>query len=129
MMMMMIAMKILIHPNLSSSSYVHQQVKASGQSSRMRSFKDSSVKNSLFLLELVAAIEPRAVDWTCVKRYVIMMLAKMMSAYAWNDDHRSMHVLSSSPSSTQRRPPGLHIVDYGRATAQCQVCHILCPQR
>jgi hypothetical protein len=34
----------------------------------MRNFKDSNLKNSIFLLELVTAIEPRAVDWEVVKR-------------------------------------------------------------
>ena len=34
----------------------------------MRSFKDSTLKNSLFLLELIAVIEPRAVDWDIVSR-------------------------------------------------------------
>lgn len=34
----------------------------------MRNFKDPNLKNGLFLLELVAAIEPRAVDWEVVKR-------------------------------------------------------------
>lgn len=32
----------------------------------MRSFKDSQLKSSVFLLELVAAIESRAVDWAIV---------------------------------------------------------------
>ena len=34
----------------------------------MKNFKDSSLKNSLFLLELVAAIEPRAVLWELVNK-------------------------------------------------------------
>jgi len=40
----------------------------------MKSFRDQTLKSSLFLLELVAAIEPRAVDWTCVKKYVVTMM-------------------------------------------------------
>lgn len=42
------------------------QVSASGKFSKMKSFKDASLKNSLFLLELVAAIEARAVSWDLV---------------------------------------------------------------
>jgi len=49
-------------------NWANDTVKASGHSSCLKSFRDQSVKNSLFLLELVAAIEPRAVDWTCVKK-------------------------------------------------------------
>lgn len=43
------------------------QVKASGKHGKMRNFKDSGLKNGLFLLELISAIEPRAVDWDVVK--------------------------------------------------------------
>lgn len=50
---------------------VPPQVKSSGKGSKMRNFKDSGLKNSIFLLELVAAIEPRAVDWDVVKRYCL----------------------------------------------------------
>jgi hypothetical protein len=36
----------------------------------MRNFKDTTTKNSIFFLELITAIEPRAVDWDVVKRCV-----------------------------------------------------------
>lgn len=39
---------------------------SSGKLSALRSFKDSTLKNSVFLLELVAAIEERAVSWEMV---------------------------------------------------------------
>lgn len=42
----------------------------------MRNFKDSNLKNSIFLLELVTAIEPRAVDWEVVKRWVFLVLSR-----------------------------------------------------
>lgn len=56
--------------NAKLATIVHwyQQVKSAGKGSKMRNFKDSGLKNSIFLLELVAAIEPRAVDWDVVKR-------------------------------------------------------------
>ncbi len=38
----------------------------SGKATAMHSFKDPSLKNSCFLLELVAALEPRAVDFGMV---------------------------------------------------------------
>ena len=44
------------------------QVKSAGKLSKMRNFKDSGLKNSIFLLELVTAIEPRAVDWEVVRK-------------------------------------------------------------
>jgi hypothetical protein len=44
------------------------QVASSGKTSKMRNFKDPSLKNGIFLLELVAACEPRAVDFDVVKR-------------------------------------------------------------
>ena len=39
---------------------------ASGQGTRMRNFKDTNLKNSRFFLELVYALEPRAVDFAMV---------------------------------------------------------------
>jgi hypothetical protein len=44
------------------------QVASSGKTSKMRNFKDPSLRNGIFLLELVAACEPRAVDFDVVKR-------------------------------------------------------------
>jgi plastin-1 len=42
------------------------QVAASGKSSTMRNFKDTSLKSGTFFLDLVNAIEPRAVNWELV---------------------------------------------------------------
>lgn len=47
--------------------WANDKVAAAGRTTRMRNFKDSSLKNSLFLLELVWAIESRAVDWDQVR--------------------------------------------------------------
>ena len=41
-------------------------MQTSGKLTSARSFKDSTLKSSLFLLELVAAIETRAVSWEMV---------------------------------------------------------------
>jgi plastin-1 len=48
--------------------WANEKVASSGKTSAMRSFKDSSLKNSVFLLELVAAIESRAVNFDLVSR-------------------------------------------------------------
>jgi len=46
--------------------WANEKVSGAGKNSKMRSFKDSSLKNSIFLMELVWAIEPRAVNWELV---------------------------------------------------------------
>lgn len=48
--------------------WANRKVSGAGKTIQMRSFKDSTLKNSFFLLELVHAIEPRAVDWDVVNR-------------------------------------------------------------
>jgi hypothetical protein len=65
---------IFLSPSAPPSSTVSLQVKASGKASKMRNFKDVSTKNSIFFLELITAIEPRAVDWDVVKRCVPVAL-------------------------------------------------------
>lgn len=49
-------------------AWANARVKASGKRTMMRSFKDTNLKNSMFFLDLLAAIEPRAVDWEDVTR-------------------------------------------------------------
>eukprot|EP01031_Cornospumella_fuschlensis_P026248 gene26248-31707_t len=46
--------------------WANEKVAASGQGTRMRNFKDTNLKNSRFFLELVYALEPRAVDFAMV---------------------------------------------------------------
>lgn len=48
--------------------WANEKVAGAGKSAKMKSFKDTTLKNSLFLMELVAAIEPRAVNWELVVR-------------------------------------------------------------
>lgn len=48
--------------------WANGKVSAAGKPVQMRSFKDTTLKNSMFFLELVHAIEPRAVDWDIVTR-------------------------------------------------------------
>lgn len=47
-------------------NWANQKVAASGKSSSMRNFKDQSLKTGTFFLDLVNAIEPRAVNWELV---------------------------------------------------------------
>jgi hypothetical protein len=42
--------------------WANQQVRASGKERKMGSYKDSSLGDSLFFLDLIAAIEPRVMD-------------------------------------------------------------------
>ena len=46
--------------------WANATVQGSGKASGIRSFRDSSLGNSLFLIDLMAAIEPRAVNWDMV---------------------------------------------------------------
>lgn len=66
--------------------WANERVTESGRNSRMRNFKDSSLKNSIFLLELVSAIEPRAVNWDMVQHGAsneeLMMNAKYVISNA-----------------------------------------------
>ncbi|CAE7809702.1 FIM4, partial [Symbiodinium microadriaticum] len=47
-------------------NWANQKVASSGKTSTMRNFKDQSLKNGTFFLDLVNAIEPRAVNWELV---------------------------------------------------------------
>lgn len=47
-------------------TWANQKVKSSGKSSKMESFKDRSLSNGIFFLELLTAVEPRVIDWKLV---------------------------------------------------------------
>lgn len=46
--------------------WANEKVTRSGKSRRIRNLKDKSTADSLFFLELIAAVEPRAVEWELV---------------------------------------------------------------
>ncbi|KAH9301560.1 hypothetical protein KI387_013143, partial [Taxus chinensis] len=46
--------------------WANEKVKSSGRISQMGSFKDKSLANGIFFLELISAVEPRAVSWNIV---------------------------------------------------------------
>jgi hypothetical protein len=64
-------------------AWANETVKGAGKSSKMKSFKDSTLKNSLFLLELITAIEPRAIDWDSVSRFVPVLTLSCISCLSY----------------------------------------------
>ncbi|PWZ27754.1 Fimbrin-5 [Zea mays] len=48
--------------------WANSKVKASGRTSRMESFKDKSLSNGLFFLELLSTVQPRVVNWKVVTK-------------------------------------------------------------
>ncbi|KAK6118751.1 hypothetical protein DH2020_047498 [Rehmannia glutinosa] len=49
-------------------NWANNKVKKSGRTSRMESFKDKSLSNGTFFLELLSAVEPRVVNWSLVTK-------------------------------------------------------------
>jgi plastin-1 len=47
-------------------AWANRRVQGAGKTSRMNSFRDSSLSNGRFLIDLCAALEPRAVNWELV---------------------------------------------------------------
>lgn len=47
-------------------TWANAKVASVGRRTTMNSFRDQTLKNSMFLLELVSAIESRAIDWSVV---------------------------------------------------------------
>ncbi|GAB4846070.1 fimbrin [Ancistrocladus abbreviatus] len=48
--------------------WANHKVKSTGRKSHMESFKDKSLSNGLFFLELLSAVEPRVVNWNLVTK-------------------------------------------------------------
>jgi len=44
-------------------SWANETVKASGKDTKMSSFKDSTLADSVFFIDLLAAVEPRVINW------------------------------------------------------------------
>ncbi|CAB4308515.1 unnamed protein product [Prunus armeniaca] len=49
-------------------NWANNKVKSTGRTSRMESFKDKSLSNGIFFLELLSAVEPRVVNWNLVTK-------------------------------------------------------------
>ncbi|XP_028769698.1 fimbrin-2 [Neltuma alba] len=61
--------------------WANLKVSGSRSQSRMDSFKDKSLSNGIFFLELLSSVEPRAVDWSLVKKGVTDEEKKMNATY------------------------------------------------
>ncbi|KAK3158331.1 hypothetical protein QOZ80_2AG0135750 [Eleusine coracana subsp. coracana] len=48
--------------------WANNKVKESGKTSRIESFKDKSIADGVFFLELLSAVQSRVVDWSLVKK-------------------------------------------------------------
>uniref|UniRef100_A0A2N9GZU7 Calponin-homology (CH) domain-containing protein n=1 Tax=Fagus sylvatica TaxID=28930 RepID=A0A2N9GZU7_FAGSY len=49
-------------------NWANNKVKSTGRSSRIDSFKDKSLSNGIFFLQLLSAVEPRVVNWNLVTK-------------------------------------------------------------
>ncbi|KAL8144744.1 fimbrin-5-like [Apium graveolens] len=47
-------------------NWANEKVQSSGKTTRMESFKDKTLSNGVFFLELLSAVEPRVVNWDLV---------------------------------------------------------------
>lgn len=63
-------------------TWANAKVASTGRRSTMQSFRDQSLKTSMFLLELVSAIEPRAIDWSVVTAANTKELQMLNAKYA-----------------------------------------------
>ncbi|KAF9688455.1 hypothetical protein SADUNF_Sadunf02G0198900 [Salix dunnii] len=61
--------------------WANTKVSSSGTQSRMNSFKDKSLSDGIFFLELLSAVQPRAVNWSLVTKGVADDEKKMNATY------------------------------------------------
>ncbi|XP_047330563.1 fimbrin-2-like [Impatiens glandulifera] len=61
--------------------WANAKVKTSGRHGRMSSFKDKSLSDGIFFLELLSSVEPRAVNWTLVTKGETDEEKKMNASY------------------------------------------------
>ncbi|KAK7286742.1 hypothetical protein RJT34_21958 [Clitoria ternatea] len=61
--------------------WANSKVNSSGSQSRMDSFKDKSLSDGIFFLELLSSVQPRAVNWGLVTKGVTDQEKKMNASY------------------------------------------------
>ncbi|KAE8668754.1 Fimbrin-2 [Hibiscus syriacus] len=61
--------------------WANTKVSDSGRRSRMDSFKDKSLSDGIFFLELLSAVQPRSVNWSLVTKGVTDEQKKMNATY------------------------------------------------
>ncbi|XP_010913959.1 fimbrin-4 [Elaeis guineensis] len=49
-------------------NWANRKVKSTGRTSQIQSFKDKSISNGIFFLELLSAVEPRVVNWNLITK-------------------------------------------------------------
>ncbi|XP_042500178.1 fimbrin-5-like [Macadamia integrifolia] len=62
-------------------NWANKKVKSSRRASQMESFKDKSLSNGIFFLELLSAVEPRVVNWNLVTKGVSDEEKKLNATY------------------------------------------------
>ncbi|KAI3865228.1 hypothetical protein MKX03_012818 [Papaver bracteatum] len=62
-------------------NWANAKVKNAGKTSQMRSFKDKSLSDGIFFLELLSAVEPRVVNWSLVTKGETDEEKKMNATY------------------------------------------------
>ncbi|KAI9120039.1 hypothetical protein K1719_009008 [Acacia pycnantha] len=61
--------------------WANNKVRSSGSQSRMDSFKDKSLSDGIFFLELLSSVQPRAVNWGLITKGVTDEEKKMNASY------------------------------------------------
>ncbi|CAI0559720.1 unnamed protein product [Linum tenue] len=61
--------------------WANGRVSSSGGQARMNSFKDKSLSDGIFFLELLSAVQPRAVNWSLVTKGITDEEKKMNATY------------------------------------------------
>ncbi|KAI3688491.1 hypothetical protein L2E82_46110 [Cichorium intybus] len=61
--------------------WANRKVKSTGRISQMESFKDKSLSNGIFFLDLLTSVEPRVVNWNLVTRGVSDDEKKLNATY------------------------------------------------
>ncbi|XP_028777309.1 fimbrin-2 [Neltuma alba] len=61
--------------------WANNKVRSSGSQSRMDSFKDKSLSDGIFFLELLSSVQPRAVNWGLITKGVTDEEKKMNATY------------------------------------------------
>ncbi|KAJ0720032.1 putative actinin-type actin-binding domain, calponin domain, EF-hand domain pair, fimbrin/Plastin [Helianthus annuus] len=61
--------------------WANRKVKSSGRTSEMESYKDKTLSNGIFFLELLTAVEPRVVNWNLVTKGITDDEKKLNATY------------------------------------------------
>ncbi|KAK3423889.1 hypothetical protein EUGRSUZ_F00638 [Eucalyptus grandis] len=62
-------------------NWANEKVKSTGRTSQIESFKDKSLSNGIFFLELLSSVEPRVVNWNLVTKGESVEEKKLNATY------------------------------------------------